>query len=319
MIGKPRLISLLMRGISNYILKRPLCISFEITHSCNARCKHCHRGGQVKEERATPQEFGEISRKLKPVVAQVSGGEPLLRNDLKEIIEALKISNKPPFIIITTNGALLTKKKYLELRKAGVDEFSISLDYPDERHDEFRHIPGLFEHIKTLIESLESENNKGITLCCVIQRDNFKELTKMVELARRWNVKINFSAYTWLRTENKNYMIPNEELPEFKEIIKKLLEFRKNHIYASRYAFNKMFNFFKNNLSPRCRTGERFFNVNPDGTISPCGLIIKSYKTQKELRECFAKNNDCRYCYTSIRANSEKPLWHLIKDNIRPF
>lgn len=126
----------------------------------------------------------------------------------------------------------------------------------------------------------------------------------MAELARRWNVKINFSTYTWLRTDNKNYMISNEELEEFKEIIKKLLKFRKNHkiIYTSGYVFNKMIDFFKNNLSPRCRTGERFFNVNPDGTISPCGLIIKNYKTQKELRECFAKNNDCEYCYTSIRA-----------------
>ena len=199
-----RTISLAKRGILNYFSKRPFCVSFEVTYSCNARCKHCHLGGKVREERAEPQKFGERCRELKPVVAQVSGGEPLLRKDLEEIIKAIKIPNRAPYIVLTTNAALLTKKRYFELREAGVDEFSISLDYPDERHDEFRAIPGLFKKIKKLIEDLGSEDHKAIILSCVVQSDNFRELLKMAEQARRWNVKINYSIYTWLRTNNKD-------------------------------------------------------------------------------------------------------------------
>lgn len=67
-----------------------------------------------------------------------------------------------------------------------------------------------------------------------------------------------------------------------------------------------MIDFFRKGYLPNCCTGKKFFNVNPDGTLSPCGLIITNYKSQKELIEKFVKNNNCGYCYTSIRANTEK-------------
>jgi len=314
-----RTISLAKRGIKNYFTKRPFCVSFEVTHNCNARCKHCHLGGTVNEERATPQRYGELCRELKPLLAQVSGGEPLLRRDLEQIIEALKIPNRAPYIIVTTNGVLLTKERYRSLREVGVDEFSLSLDYPDERHDEFRAVPGLFNRIRTLIKELSSENDKAITLCCVVQSDNFRDLIRMAELAREWNVNLNFSTYTPLRTHDKNYMLSSKELQEFKEIIKHLLDFKKKHkkILTSDYVFKNMVDFFNNGYIQNCRTGERFFNVNPDGTLSPCGLIITNYKSQKELNKKFSKNNICINCYTSIRANTEKPAKYLIKDSIK--
>ncbi|MFQ5721547.1 MAG: hypothetical protein ACE5GI_03560, partial [Candidatus Aminicenantales bacterium] len=59
-----------------------------------------------------------------------------------------------------------------------------------------------------------------------------------------------------------------------------------------------------------------FFVVNPDGGLSPCGLIIKRYKTPKEMKKQFKKHNSCSFCYTSIRANSEKPAKYLIKDSL---
>lgn len=314
-----RTLSLAKRGILNFFLKRPFCVSFEVTYSCNARCKHCHLGGPVQEERATPQKFGERSLELRPVVAQVSGGEPLLRRDLDEVIKAIKIPNRAPYIVVTTNGVLLTKKRYDELRNAGVDEFSLSLDYPDERHDEFRGIPGLFNRLKTLVQDLDSENHKAITLSCVVQSDNFRELLKMAELARKWEVKINFSIYTWLRTKNKDYMLGKEELEELKEILGELHIFKKRHkiVHTSDYVFKKMIDYFEKGFVPKCRAGQRFFIVNPDATLSPCGLIIKKYNTWEEMKHDFMKSNDCVYCFTSIRGNSERPARYLIKDSLR--
>jgi MoaA/NifB/PqqE/SkfB family radical SAM enzyme len=314
-----RSLSLAKRGVANYFLKKPFCVSFEITYSCNARCKHCHLGGIVKEERATPEKFAEISRELKPVVAQISGGEPLLRKDLEQIIEAIKDPGHAPFIVLTTNGALLKKEKYYRLRQAGVDEFSLSFDYPDERHDEFRKIPGLFRRIQKLMADIKDEKDKAITLACVIQKDNFRDLLKMAEMARDWGVKINFSTYTWLRTNNKGYLFSDGELEEFKEVKKRLMEFKRNYntIRTSDYVFKNMITFFEKERLPKCRAGERFFVVNPDGSLSPCGLIIKKYGSQDEIKKEFLKNNTCEYCYTSIRANSERSAWYLLKDNIR--
>jgi MoaA/NifB/PqqE/SkfB family radical SAM enzyme len=314
-----RKLSLAKRGAVNYLGKRPLCISFEITHACNARCKHCHLGGPVKEERASPQRLGELCRTLRPVVAQLSGGEPMLRSDLVPIIKQFSRPNKAPYIVITTNGTLLTRSKYFELREAGVDEISLSLDYPDERHDLFRGVPGLFGKIQTLIRGIDLDKSKAITLCCVVQSDNFRDLPKMATLAQRWGVRLNLSAYTRLRTNNSGYLLSPDDLGEFKKVVTELIAFKKKFrtLYTSDYVFKQMIGYFERGSVPGCRTGERFFNVNPDGTFSPCGLIITRFKTPEELRENFARKNDCSFCYTSIRANTEKPASYAIKDGLR--
>lgn len=319
MISNTRAISLTKRAINNYIFQKPFCVSFEITHCCNAKCKHCHLGGHIDEHRISPEQLGQICREINPVIAQISGGEPLLRNDVEEIVKEFRRPNRAPYIDMTTNGFLLTPEKYYKLLHAGIDQFGISLDYPDDRHDEFRGIRGLFQRIEKLVTGLNGANDKAITLICVIQRDNFRDLLRMVELANDWKIKINFSTYTWLRTDDKSCLLSQEELEEFKDIITRLLELKEKYqnIFTSRYVFNMMVKFFENQSIPNCQTGRTFFNVNPNGTISPCGLFIKDYRSQKELREKFSCTNSCTYCYTSIRANTEKPLYHLIKDNMQ--
>ena len=74
MLSTTRLLSITQRAIHDYILKRPFCVSFEITRGCNAKCKHCHLGGHINEHRASPERFGQLSHELNPVVVQVSGG-----------------------------------------------------------------------------------------------------------------------------------------------------------------------------------------------------------------------------------------------------
>ncbi|MBN1294733.1 MAG: radical SAM protein [Candidatus Latescibacteria bacterium] len=314
-----RTLSLTKRGVLNYFQNRPFCVSFEITHSCNARCKHCHRGGMVEEKRATPQQFAERFFELKPVVIQISGGEPLLRKDVEDIIKALKQPDGTPYIVFVTNAALLTAEKYYRLRDIGVDVYSVSLDYPDERHDEFRKIPGLFNKIKNLTAQIDSGKDKAITLNSVVQSNNFREMPKMAEVARDWGVNINFSPYTWLRTQDKSYMLSKEDIPEFKDIITRLLEFKKkyNTVRTTDSFFYDMVEFFETESIPDCRAGERFLVVNPDATLSPCGLIITDYTSWKDLKVGFTANNTCTSCHTCIRSSTEKPMNNLIKGGLQ--
>jgi len=315
----PRTLSLAARGAANYMGRGPLCVSFEITYSCNARCRHCHLGGPAREERASAEEFGRIARRLRPVVAQVSGGEPLLRRDVEDIVRAIRRPGRPPFIVLTTNGALLTKDKHARLREAGVEEFSLSLDYPDERHDEFRGIPGLFGKIRDLASALDGNGDSGITMSCVIQRDNFRELVKLAELARAWGLRMNFSSYTHLRTHRMEYMIPPEEIGELEEVLGRLKEHKKRYrtVFTSDHVLDHIPDYFRNGGVEGCRAGDRFFVVNPDGTLSPCGLIIRKYASPEEIRKDFLRTNTCVACYTSIRANTEKPLRYAVADNVR--
>ena len=172
------------RAVSSFFMRKPLGVSFEVTRNCNAFCKHCHLGGRMEEEElAAPEELARRNRKLRPVVTMVSGGEPLLRKDLIDILQAIKKQGKATHMILTTHGALLNRKKYKSIREAGVDLISLSFDYPDERHDEFRGIPGLFNKIINFLEDIQDVEDKGIAFSTVVQRDNYKDLPKIAELA----------------------------------------------------------------------------------------------------------------------------------------
>jgi len=306
------------RAFANYVTGRPLCVSFEVTHNCNARCKHCHLGPPLAEELATPARYAERCREIKPVVAMVSGGEPLLRAELEEIVRSLRGDNRPPRVVLTSNGALLTKERYQRLRDAGVCDFIISLDYPDERHDEFRKIPGLFARLDSLMRSLQGNDKHGITFSCVVQHDNYRDLVAIAERAREWNAGVNFNCYTWLRTQDKEMMVPPAEVGALRDELARLREHKRRHgvVFTSEYVLEKMADFFEHGGLGGCRAGELFFVVNSDATLSPCGLIMRSYRTQAEMVEQFTRTNDCAYCYTGLRANAEKPPYWLVRDSV---
>ena len=143
------------RGSLNWLAERPIVVSFEVTDACTCYCKHCDHGGPRDESRnLQPADYRRYMEALRPCVVQVSGGEPLMRDDVVEIVRAIKGCGRLPYTILVSNWSLMTEEKYLELRAAGVDQFSVSLDFPDERHDDFRGYPGLYRHLEDLIPRL---------------------------------------------------------------------------------------------------------------------------------------------------------------------
>ncbi|GAH78040.1 unnamed protein product, partial [marine sediment metagenome] len=84
-------VKLIQRGICNYVINRPLVVSFEVTLSCNCNCRHCDLGGIIKDEKQLkPDDYARLSRLLNPPVVQISGGEPLLRKDIVAVVKAIK-------------------------------------------------------------------------------------------------------------------------------------------------------------------------------------------------------------------------------------
>ena len=70
------------RGSLNWIAERPIVVSFEVTDACTCYCKHCDHGGPKDESRnLKPADYRRYMKALRPCVVQVSGGEPLMRDD----------------------------------------------------------------------------------------------------------------------------------------------------------------------------------------------------------------------------------------------
>ncbi|HSD67265.1 MAG TPA: radical SAM protein [Vicinamibacteria bacterium] len=311
--------SLAAQGVVSYVLRRPWCLSFELTHNCNARCHHCHRGERVVEQKATPQRLLDLCRELRPLVAILSGGEPLLYPDLPALVRLLKEGCAPLRVFLNTNAALLTPARHAELVDAGVDEVLVSLDYPDQRHDDFRAIPGLFGRIQALLAGLPAHERRRVVLTTVLQAENFREALPIARLALAWGVNANFSAYTPLRTNDRSLLIAGDEVAAFGEVVEQLIAFKKQHgnVLTSDWVLRGMVAFFGNGGElGRCRAGERMAVVNPDGTLSPCGLLVRGYATHAELKRGFTATNDCSACFTSTRGNSERPLRHLVLDHV---
>jgi len=308
------------RWIANTITGKPWAISIEVTHNCNANCKHCDKGERIKNEKqATPQEYYQIYKGIKPLVVQISGGEPLMRKDILDIVRVFANPGHLPYIVFVTNAGLLTMEKYDQLKEAGVDKFSISIDFPDERHDKNRNIPGLFKHLNDLIPQIMARGNNDVTMITCVTSKNYPYLLENLHLVQDWGACLNFSMYTAGRTGDKSLLITSDEdKAAFRKVIDQLIEEKRNGscIFSSENILNRYYQFFENGAKAGgCKVGIRSLVVNPDGTVCPCAMKKSTnFNTPKELKNQFAKTNTCDQCFISLRANTEKPNWEVVRD-----
>ena len=311
-------LKMLLRGLRNKYEERPLSVSFEITHYCTANCWHCNWGGPVKgENRLGAEEYAEICRELRPVVSHISGGEPLARGDVYYITRAMANPGGLPWMVLVSNAAALTPAKYWKLREAGINQFSISLDFPDERHSEFRRIPKLFDKMSRVIPEITALGNNDLSLNVCITAWNYSELPAMIELAKRWNTKINFSVYTPLRINDKNGLPRPEQLDDVRDAFQRVVDMKKMGypVYTSERVMRKYFQFFTGKGIPGCQAGRRFLVINPDGSLIPCAMVWAKYKSQRDMLREFTPLNTCQQCYISTRANTEKTFADFLADN----
>jgi len=213
-------VRIISRGTLNWLEQRPIVVSFEVTDSCTCYCRHCDHGGP-KDDAPTlqPKDYRRYMDVLHPSVVQVSGGEPLLRPDLVEIVRNIKSPSGLPYTILVSNWSLMTKKRYLALREAGINQFSVSLDFPDKRHDDFRQLPGLYKHLSEIMPALAALRHDDIVLNNCITSENVAYINACADKAREWGVNISYSAYTSRRTGCRDYFNadPAKALAEYKE------------------------------------------------------------------------------------------------------
>ena len=160
-------------------------MAWEVTRKCNLNCVHCRasseRGPYPNElDTARCMEILEqISRIGKPIVI-LTGGEPLLKKDIFDIADR---GNRLGFrMVMATNGTLLTSEVIEKMKASGIQRVSISLDGPDEqRHDQFRKVPGAFKTALAGIELLK-KNNLEFQINTTVSRYNIDLIDDILNL-----------------------------------------------------------------------------------------------------------------------------------------
>ena len=313
------------RGSLNWLADRPIVVSFEVTDACTCWCKHCDHGGPRDESRnLKPPQYARYMDALRPCVVQISGGEPLMREDVVQIVRAIKGCRRPPYTILVSNWSLMTEDKYLALRRAGVDQFSVSLDFPDERHDDFRVHPGLFRHLSELIPSLAKLGYDDIVLNSCITSENVAEIEAIADTAEAWGVNLCYSAYSPRRTGCRDYFLNTpEQLGQMNELLDRVERRRDstNWIVNSRSTLDATRRYFADAGAPGCTAGLRFLVVTSDGALQPCSMQFQRYPLEdreRMIRE-FTSRNQCGECYVSIRSYLDKSFPQLLAENVRGF
>lgn len=313
------------RGSLNWFAERPIVVSFEVTDACTCHCRHCDHGGPRDESRnLKPADYRRYMQVLRPCVVQVSGGEPLLRDDLTAIVRHIKSDSGLPYTILVSNWSLMTEERYLALRRAGVDQFSVSLDFPDERHDDFRAHPGLFEHLSRIVPRLTALGHDDIVLNTCITSENLPEINAIADKARKWGANICYSAYSPRRTGCRDYFLNTpEQLAVLREELARI-EARRDAtrwIVNTRTTLEATRRYFENGGTPGCSAGLRFLVVTSDGALQPCSMQFKRYPLGDQARMVneFTKNTTCDECYVSIRSYLDKTFPQLLWENVSGF
>lgn len=163
-------------------------IAWEITRSCNLNCLHCRAAaerGPYDGELATEECFrfiDEVAAFSKPVLI-LTGGEPLLREDIFEI--ASYGTRKGLRTVMAVNGTLLDAKKTQTAKNAGIQRVSISLDGATaEGHDQFRGVVGAFTGAMEGISYLK-ETGLDFQINTTVTQRNLSEIGDILQLAIR--------------------------------------------------------------------------------------------------------------------------------------
>jgi MoaA/NifB/PqqE/SkfB family radical SAM enzyme len=316
---------IIARGSLNWLAERPIVVSFEVTDSCTCWCKHCDHGGPKDDSRnLKPADYRRYMKALRPSVVQVSGGEPLMRSDLIDIVRNIKSPSGLPYTILVSNWSMMTKERYLALREAGINQFSVSLDFPDERHDEFRKLPGLYKRLSQLMPELSALGYDDIVLNNCITSENVPYINQIADKAREWGVNVSYSAYSPRRTGNREYFL---EKPEQLAILKSELERVKQRMDGSKWIANSETTidatrqYFEKGCAPGCKAGLRFLVVTCTGSLQPCSMQFKRFplQDQKRMIREFTLNNRCDECYVSIRSYLDKSFPQVLKENVAGF
>lgn len=173
---KPKVYEKIMKNINNGgkgLFLLDLVYNFE----CNFRCTHCCAEAFAKDSRHETMTFENIKRiadmadELGVVVISLIGGEPLVWNELEEIVNIIDPSR---FLInITTNGSLLSASKIDYLYKIGISKINISIDsFIEEEHDMFRNHKGSYAKAMSAIRRIQEIGKINLQISTVATHEN---------------------------------------------------------------------------------------------------------------------------------------------------
>ena len=262
----------------------PHVVAWNLTRRCNLACAHCYIAAGSWHTDSAELTTSEVRRIADDILALnpapmfvLSGGEPLLRNDLEAIAEHM--SSRGATVVVGTNGTRLTDDRISALRSAGVSGVAISVDSLDARyHDRFRHGDGALADTLAAVDRL-NRHRLDFIVQTTVTRGNRHELPRIATWAAEHRA-VAFNVYFLVETgrgAGMHGMTAEENDAVLKDLLDLEREYRGRMMVRSkcqpqimRHVLQREDDSPLRNYATRCPCGVQYCRITPEGKLTPC-------------------------------------------------
>ena len=272
--------------------KPPLTLIAELTYRCPLRCPYCsnptnYGSSEYRQELTTEHWLDTIQQAASLGILQLgfTGGEPLLRQDLEEMVETAAATGI--YTSLITAGTLLTPERAAKLKDCGLDHIQISIqDSQSDRSDYIAGVPS-FEQ-KLAAAKLVKRLGFALTINVVLHRQNLDRIESIIELCRTLEADrvelANTQYYGWA-LRNRDALLPTlEQLERAKQAVATALAKR----YFPMGVVYVLPDYYEQYPKP-CMGGwgNKTMVIAPNGDVLPCQVAASILELN------FANVRDC--------------------------
>lgn len=268
-------------------MELPHVVAWNLTRRCNLECAHCYIAAGPSESAADELSTDEVRRIADEIFALnpapmfiLSGGEPLLRDDLCEI--AAYASGRGATVVVGTNGTLLTDQKIVELQAAGVSGVAVSVESLDPTyHDRFRRGHGSLQATLDAVDRLGA-HGLDFVVQTTLTKGNRHELRDLVA----WSADkgaVSFNAY-FLVSTGRGARMSALSPEDYESLLGDLVELHVAYLGRMMVRAKCAPHFMRLihqrapdspilNYATRCPCGVQYCRVTPDGKLTACPYL----------------------------------------------
>ncbi|MBN7771944.1 putative heme d1 biosynthesis radical SAM protein NirJ2 [Clostridium aminobutyricum] len=268
-----------------------MIVSWNTTNQCNMYCKHCYRdSGCLENSELTTQQGKELLNEMAKAGFKMiifSGGEPLMRPDIFELVEhAVQLKLRPVF---GTNGSLIDYNTALKLKEKGAMAMGISLDSLNaEKHNDFRGYPNAWEEA---VEGMENCRKAGLPfqIHTTVMNWNQKEILDITDFAVKIGAKGHHIFFMVPTGRAQNMEEESLRAMEYEDLITNIMKKQQEVPIELKPTCAPQFMRIAKELgvavrySRGCLAGISYCIISPKGDVQPCAYIKNYIGNVKEI------------------------------------
>jgi radical SAM protein with 4Fe4S-binding SPASM domain len=260
---------------------KPSSAVVAVTLNCNARCVMCDIWKQSSAGEMQPTEYLKLPASLREI--NLSGGEPFLRQDLPEVVAAIRQACPLARLVISTNGFLVDRMQQMApllLRLGSALAVRVSIDGLGETHDRLRGVPGGFARALRGLEGLREAGVQDLGVGMTLLAENAAQVSQVYQLAEELGVEFSVTLASDSPIyfgEGKARLRPQdggELVPQLRRLAWNEYRHRQPKRWFRAWFERELAHYALRGRRPlTCDAGRAFFYLDPEGSVFCCHLL----------------------------------------------